>query len=151
MGDAFFAFWTYLGEAYPYFLVAAFFFFYKKDKQNAAKIGITALAVLIITGVLKTAFDFPRPSNFLEDWHLLSSFHPVAGVELHEGGTSFPSGHTTSAFALWSLTAFQFKNKNIQIGLFLTAFLVGLSRVYLGQHFPQDALFGSAIAQMLRF
>lgn len=145
-GDVFFAYWTLLGEAYPYLFVALFFYFYQKDKQNTAKIVITGIIILIVSGALKEVFDFPRPINFLNDIHLTTTFNFVKGIDIHTGTTSFPSGHTASAFALWTLTAFQFSHlKTVQVGLFLTAFLVGVSRVYLTQHFPQDALFGSAI------
>lgn len=145
-GDVFFSYWTLLGEAYPYLFIALFFYFYQKDKQNAAKILITGLIILIVSGVLKQIFDFPRPINFLNQMNLATTFNFVKGETIHKGGTSFPSGHTASAFALWALTAFQFSQlKTVQIYLFLTAFLVGVSRVYLTQHFPQDVLFGSAI------
>ncbi len=145
-GDTFFSFWTLLGEAYPYLLVAAFFYFYKENKQMAAKTLLAGLVVLIVAGILKDIFDFPRPINFLNEMHLSANFNFVKGIDIHSGGTSFPSGHTASAFALWALTAFQFPHRKwVQIGLFLTAFLVGFSRIYLTQHFPQDVLFGSAI------
>lgn len=145
-GDIFFAYWTLLGEAYPYLFVALFFYFYQKDKQNTAKVLITGIIILIVSGILKEIFDFPRPINFLSDMHLATTFNFVKGIDIHTGKTSFPSGHTASAFALWGLTTFQFSQlKSVQIGLFLTAFLVGVSRVYLTQHFPQDVLFGSAI------
>ena len=144
--DVFFTYWTLLGEAYPYLLVALFFYFYKKDKQNAAKIVLTGIVLLIVSSILKELFNFPRPVNFLNQMNLSATFNFVKGIDIHTGGTSFPSGHTASAFALWGLTAFQFsKNKGLQIGLFVTASLVGVSRVYLTQHFPQDVLFGSAI------
>jgi membrane-associated phospholipid phosphatase len=145
-GDAFFSYWTLLGEAYPYGLVALFFYFYKKDKQNAVKMVLAGLIVVIIAGILKDFFDFPRPINFLDQRNLSPTFNYVQGIEISTGNTSFPSGHTASAFALWGLMAFQFSQyRSIQIGLFLTACLVGISRIYLTQHFPQDVLLGSAI------
>ncbi len=146
LGDYFFSYWTMLGEAFPYIIVALFFYFFKKNKQNTVKIAVTGLIILIITFLLKETFASPRPASILEDMGLSNSFNYVIGTELNKGATSFPSGHTASAFALWGLLAFQFSRyKSVQIVLFLTAFLVGVSRVYLAQHFPQDGLFGSVI------
>lgn len=145
-GDTFFSYWTLFGEAYPYFFVALFFYFYQKDKQNTLKIAVTGLIILIVAFLLKEIFESPRPASILENMGLDATFNYVAGIEMNKGATSFPSGHTASAFALWSLLAFQFPRiKSVQIALFLAAFLVGFSRVYLAQHFVQDTLFGSAI------
>ncbi len=145
-GDYFFSYCTLLGEAYPYFLIALFFYFYKKNKENVLKIAITGLAMLLVPFLLKEIFVSPRPFTILEEMGELDTFNYVKGIELNRGATSFPSGHTASAFALWGLLAFQFPSyKSVQIALFLVAFLVGVSRVYLAQHFPQDALFGSAV------
>ncbi len=146
LGDSFFSYWTLLGEAYPYFFVALFFYFHQKDKQKTLKTALTGLIILVVTFLLKETFESPRPAAVLENLGLDRTFNYVAGIEMHTGATSFPSGHTTSAFALWGLVAFQFSRfSSVQLGLFLTAFLVGLSRVYLAQHFVQDTLFGSAI------
>ena len=145
-GDTFFSYWTLLGEAFPYLFVALFFYFYKKDKQTTLKIAVIGLIILVVTFILKETFASPRPASILENMGLDDTFNFVSGTELNRGATSFPSGHTASAFALWGLFAFQFSRfKSVQIALFLTAFLVGVSRVYLAQHFPQDGLFGSAI------
>ena len=146
INDAFFSYWTLLGEAYPYLFVALFFYFYKKDKQTTLKIAFNGLIILVITFILKETFSSPRPASILEEMGLDDTFNYVPGTELNRGATSFPSGHTASAFALWGLLTFQFSRyKSVQIAFFLTAFLVGVSRVYLAQHFPQDGLFGSAI------
>jgi membrane-associated phospholipid phosphatase len=145
-GDEFFKFWTLLGEAFPYLFLTLFFVFYKKDRKSIFKIALIGASVLIISVILKEIFETPRPTLVLENMGLATSFQFVEGIELLRGETSFPSGHTASAFALWGWAAFQFPRiKVLQIVFFLTAFLVGVSRVYLTQHFPQDTLFGSAI------
>jgi len=58
---------------------------------------------------------------------------------------SFPSGHSATAFAFCFCIAFFVKKRIIQFFLFILAFLIGFSRVYLSQHFFVDVLFGSLI------
>lgn len=80
-----------------------------------------------------------RPGALIEQ----DLLHMVDDVHLHSSH-SFPSGHTTSSFALFALIAFfNRKNKNIQIISAVGAILVGFSRVYLSQHFMEDIIFGA--------
>jgi diacylglycerol kinase family enzyme/membrane-associated phospholipid phosphatase len=57
--------------------------------------------------------------------------------------TSFPSGHSASAFAF--ATAVALERPDVRIPLNALAGAVALSRVYTGVHYPGDVLIGSAI------
>ncbi len=61
--------------------------------------------------------------------------------QLYHG--SFPSGHTQTAFSVAALMALLFRRH--RVWWFSWAALVGISRVYLGSHFPVDALAGACI------
>jgi undecaprenyl-diphosphatase len=61
------------------------------------------------------------------------------------GYSSFPSGHTASAFAMATIFALYLKRNYLSISLLLTAFLIGYSRIYLGHHFLVDVLVGAII------
>jgi undecaprenyl-diphosphatase len=61
---------------------------------------------------------------------------------------SFPSGHTQLAFG--AVVALSWYHRGwYTIPLFILAFLVGFSRIYLGVHFPLDVLCGAIIGTVV--
>jgi membrane-associated phospholipid phosphatase len=58
---------------------------------------------------------------------------------------SFPSGHTTTAFAVFLGLSLVMNNKWLKLTFALTACIVGFSRVYLGMHFTRDICAGAII------
>jgi len=63
--------------------------------------------------------------------------HKVEGVVMHQL-SSFPSGHTATAFTIFLLTIYLFDHKKMVLMGLIYAMLCAYSRVYLGQHFPLD-------------
>jgi membrane-associated phospholipid phosphatase len=74
--------------------------------------------------------------------------HFIDGVSI-ANYESFPSGHTTSAFALAFILAHSTNKISIQIILLIFAITTGYSRMYLGQHFLTDVLFGSLLGTFI--
>ena len=58
-----------------------------------------------------------------------------------ESDKSFPSGHTTAAFATM-VPVFLTGNRKVSWTALIFAFLMGLSRIYLVVHYPSDVLGG---------
>jgi membrane-associated phospholipid phosphatase len=142
--NGFFMFITRLGEEFSY-LILALWFLYKNERKTILKVILTGVAVLFVSIILKLIFSHPRPVTFLEGQGVMSQMTLVNDYILR-GMNSFPSGHSMSAFALYSGLAFHFwQHKNWQIVLLIIAILVGVSRVYLVAHFPEDVLLGSAL------
>ena len=96
-----------------------------------------------ITQMLKhTLFsNAERPKLFFEGSDQLKF---VEGVEnwLYN---SFPSGHTTSAFATFFCLALISNNALNKFLFFIIALSVGYSRIYLSQHFFDDIYAGSLV------
>jgi membrane-associated phospholipid phosphatase len=97
----------------------------------------------LVTQYLKHSFNCERPLKAIKELHKIhtESWWPV----LHYN--SFPSGHTTSAFALLIfMTVFIFPKNNKVVGLlFAMAIMVGISRIYLAAHFFKDIYLGSIV------
>lgn len=112
------------------------------------KWGILATFAFLVSGGLSILLkiwvfpDFARPSSVFG----AESLHTIEGVDLH-AMHAFPSGHTTTAFALSICLAYYAGQKRGGVAFFwfITALLVGFSRIYLAQHFPQDVWAGSLL------
>ena len=108
---------------------------------------ITAIVIFILTGILTFAFKqllfhgLPRPMYFLGTEafeHLIPGFH-------YHSTNTFPSGHTITAFSLALFAAITIKNKYWNLLFLGVAVLIGISRVYLLQHFFVDVFVGSIL------
>ncbi|MES2621611.1 MAG: phosphatase PAP2 family protein [Bacteroidota bacterium] len=89
--------------------------------------------------------DQVRPSVFFEGKMPLDFVQGLEIARYH----SFPSGHTATAFALFFMLNIITKDKRWSAFLFFVALLVGVSRVYLLQHFFRDVYVGSLIGVLV--
>jgi membrane-associated phospholipid phosphatase len=109
---------------------------YYKSKAGMYQ-GVAGLAAVIASGILVQVFKHlvgrARPRMTLPPWE---HFGPSFDSDLH----SFPSGHTTTSFALAAVLAARFPR---QAWIFYgVAALVGVGRVVGGSHYPSDVLAG---------
>lgn len=142
--DLFFRWFTKVGEGYGYLAVFLVLLVYKR--RAAWGIPILGVAVSLVAWFGKTLFHHPRPYRYFEQQGLLAQLHLIPGEKIHKGLTSFPSGHTMAAFALFSFLAFCFPRKPwLSITCFCIALLVGVSRMYLVQHFFEDVYLGAIL------
>lgn len=84
--------------------------------------------------VLKNGFKRHRPQDALNDFR---------SFIIPSDKFSFPSGHTSAAFVMATLLS-SF-HPALTLPAYIWAGLVGLSRIFLGVHFPTDILVGAAM------
>lgn len=144
--DALFPWLTHLGDG----LFAVFFLliFALRSYRIALKAFWAFLAVLFFTqlGKLVIFDDALRPFAYFEAQGVL--IRTIEGVKVH-AHNSFPSGHSASAFALFSFIALHTKSKSLGIFWFAAALVVAYTRVYIAQHFFGDVLAGSMVGVVL--
>lgn len=141
-GDAFFEYATYLGDGL--FAVGVILIAGLVRARNWIVIGLgTGLAGGLAQFFKRVVFDdVVRPSTWADQMSI--PFIPVDGVALN-GYFSFPSGHTATAFALFLGLALLRPGHVTGTILVLAAIIVGISRVYLGQHFAEDVVGGAFV------
>lgn len=109
------------------------------DHEHLVNLGRYIAIVLIISQFLVHSMKFmvyrERPFKVLED--IIASKPPTSK-------RSFPSGHTCAAFAI-ALPVGCMAPELAPLVLSLAG-MVGVSRVYLGAHYPSDVLAGVGIA-----
>lgn len=146
--DVFFRAFTKLGEVYVYLPVLLLLLFYRY--RYALSVPLLGISVLALSFGFKSLFAHDRPLAFFRKLGLLDQLHFVQGVRVNGGATSFPSGHTMSAFAIFAFMAFCLPQKKwVGAILLLVALLVGFSRIYLIQHFFEDVYFGAILGVLV--
>lgn len=142
------AFWTsitVLGNEIPLFLIIFFLgglFYWKKWKAESYFLVGTLVAMGIFSSAFKFLYQRPRPSL---EW-LVETF-----------GYSFPSWHAASTCLVALVLGIICRQRlgktwlayGCQFVLMALAALVGLSRIYVGVHYPTDILGGWLLAAVL--
>lgn len=118
-------------------MLLAGWFVWKHRRVESLSVLIAFGGAVGINSLLKLLFARPRP-------HL---FPPL----VVESGFSFPSGHVTASVAAYGLLAILlWKNKHHLWALLSGAwvFMVALSRIYLGVHYPSDTIAAIAFTSL---
>lgn len=117
------------------------FFGWLKDDdkllETAATTGVTLATNLLFTTAVKYAVNRPRPMVTYPD-RIIDH-----GIRLTE--RSFPSGHTSSAFALATSLTLSYPKWYVAVPAYTWASAVAFSRMYLGVHYPSDVLGGIVV------
>ncbi len=133
-GDRVFPLVTCLGDG---LVLGIFLFFLWSRSAVHTLLGLESLIISgIIARTLKYSLPMPRPLAVLDQVHSV-------GIEFFK--SSFPSGHTTSAFAVGILFYSYCTHRVWKALAIMLAVLIGYSRVYLGLHFPGDVVAGAGI------
>ncbi len=129
---------TFFGDKGWFFLALGLvLLLFLKHRKTGLCILLSVLVGALFTNViLKNLVQRPRPYT-VEEFQLLWQ---VVGAPL-ESEFSFPSGHTTAAFA--SATAFFLsKNKRYSWAMYIFAVVIAFTRIYLIVHYTSDVLAG---------
>lgn len=141
IADQIFKYFTHYGDGLMWVPLGIYCFFYRRKYFIAVVAGV--IISTILAQFLKRVVypDELRPISYLSEFFPV---HVVDGVTMRKAH-SFPSGHTTTAFAMALIMAYIINRKAWSVILPLLASLAGYSRVYLAQHFPTDIFAGMCI------
>ncbi len=139
--NVFFINYTFMGDGiFALGLIALMAFYFKKKKEAIALLYAFLFSGLMVQ-LIKNLVNAPRPRLFFEPGQYLYFVDQVSLAN----NSSFPSGHTATAFAIATVFIIMIKNKKWQLPILAAAVLVGYSRIYLAQHFLMDVLIGAII------
>ncbi|GFP42902.1 undecaprenyl-diphosphatase, partial [Candidatus Hakubella thermalkaliphila] len=129
-----------MGNGYLWGILGfGFLVFAQENGRRIFMMGLLAITLNSIIAIMaKRAFARLRPACVLENVEVR-----VRPVDYY----SFPSNHTMIAFSVSALT-FHFYGL-LALPMLLLAFLMGLSRIVVGAHFPSDVIVGALLGTLV--
>jgi membrane-associated phospholipid phosphatase len=121
-------------------LVIAALIYWCVDTKWGLRLGVVLMLTVAINETLKVALHDPRPYWYDARVQLLSTPHGSFGI---------PSGHSAVALAGWGVLAVFLATGWVWLIAAALIILVGLSRAYVGVHFPTDVLTGWAVGGLI--
>lgn len=140
ISDLIFRYLTHLGDGWLFVLVIvlmAIFRSYYHALLGATTFALSGIGAQILKRMV--FFDAARPKTLLGE-----QLQYVEGVVVH-ASYSFPSGHSTTAFALSTFLVIALHKAQYDILWLALAVMVAFSRIYLHQHFLSDVYAGMCL------
>jgi membrane-associated phospholipid phosphatase len=123
---------TFLGNEMFYLMIAPAIL-WCIDSTLGMRLGLFLMINGTINAVLKIALHDPRPYWFS---------NKVTAAASTENSFGAPSGHAQNAVVVWGTLAYRIKTRWAWIIAGFIIFMIGISRIFLAMHFPQDVLLG---------
>jgi undecaprenyl-diphosphatase len=157
VNDLWLGYATWLGNGWVAFPLAVIILFYLDRRHLGRNVLVLASAGIlggVLNSVIKALIHAPRP---------LEVFRPaIEAGQLHVHvmfdslyANSFPSGHAQTISSVVTVLIWAFARRPSQSSIRLAATLsifivliVGMSRIYVGAHFPSDVLGGMLIGSL---
>lgn len=139
--DPFMKLYTQLGNTGMLFIVLGVLMLFFKPTRKAGLSALCAMLIglIVVNFTIKPLVSRPRP------WLVIENF--VNLVPEHDPN-SFPSGHTNAAFAFALAVCRSAPKRWMKITAIGMAVVMGLSRLYVGVHFPSDVLAGAVVGSL---
>ncbi len=136
-----FKFITLLGDGgYVWIGIAVLLLFFRGYRKTGLMVGASLLGSLLFNNMLvKNLVARPRPYRMIQTLTILVP---------EPGEYSFPSGHTSSSFAA-GVVLYLMLPKKYGVPAMILAFLIGISRLYVGVHYPTDVLAGAVLGTLI--
>lgn len=99
---------------------------------------LSVLIVILAVQLIKFSINTDRPVTNLPP----DTFRLIGKTMLLR---SFPSGHTATAFAFTGVLIYEIKHFCFRFLFLITAFLIGVSRIVVGAHWPIDICGGAIL------
>ena len=112
-------------------------------REAAVDLLVLLVVTMLVTDAIKILTARARPCDALAGVQLLS-YYPCAA----ESDPAFPSGHTSRAFAVAGFLLVRISWRPAA-PMAVLASLIGLSRIYLGVHWPTDVVAGAGLGIVL--
>lgn len=128
---------TYMGNWQTIVVLCVGLLLFRKTRSTyGVPVSVGAVMVTVLNKALKHIVERSRPDDVM---HLVN-----------EGGFSFPSGHSITSIFVYGMLIYlirrNVKNRKtanvLTIILLIPAIFIGISRIYLGVHYPTDVLAG---------
>ncbi|MGE5250996.1 MAG: phosphatase PAP2 family protein [Bacteroidota bacterium] len=121
---------TFLGKI-EFYLIFIPFIYWAVDKRLGIRLLVLLITSNFMVSALKVLFHQPRPYWLGE----------VKGLA-QEPSYGLPSSHASDTLSVWGYLAHHTKKAWMWIAAAVILLFIGISRTYLGVHFPHDVLFG---------
>ncbi len=118
-------------------MAIALVLFFNVNHILAYELTLGTLSLWLVVALMKVLINRTRPYIKLKNSRIVGS---------QASGCSFPSGHTSQAFFLSTLLLHYFQgNFPLWFLLYSMAFGVGITRIYVGMHYPRDVIGGAIL------